>query len=431
MKARTTRREIGLLMLLAIAVRVPWLLLQPTDPSAIRLQLPDQAEYLEIAHNLLSSRSLHFHDPRFDEPVYAFRMPGYPLFMAVLGARPTLVRLAQVLMDAASVAGVYLLARRWIRIAPRDPLSRFDTTRSWRDRLSPALLAGGLVALNPWMVYFSSLLLTETLFTAMLVWGMVLLSLRWPARRGGLIAGMLLLAASLYVRPSAVLLPMLLTFAAVLANRPESRPYHSQRKLIFREALILAVLAAGLTGLFLLPWGIRNRLHPNVNTWIWTTTNAGFTAYDGLRPGATGASDQTFVQDMPELQAMSEVERSAYLKGRARHAAAEDPGRLIGLTLRKVARTWSPLPLSAAYSSLQYILPGVLYSVPFFLLVVLGMGVGPMTKTAKLFLLFPAIYLTLIHGISVGSARYRVPAEAPLAVIAAGVFAPRGRGRVA
>jgi hypothetical protein len=41
--------------------------------------------------------------------------------------------------------------------------------------------------------------------------------------------------------------------------------------------------------------------------------------------------------------------------------------------------------------------------------------------SAKVFLLAPAVYFSLSAGLSVGSLRYRVPAEVPMAVVAAGV----------
>ena len=54
---------------------------------------------------------------------------------------------------------------------------------------------------------------------------------------------------------------------------------------------------------------------------------------------------------------------------------------------------------------------------------------GPLPRGAKGFLLVPAIYITVIHAMSVGSLRYRLPAEPMMAVIAASVFAVR-KGRL-
>src|SRR5690606_33205456 len=98
----SARFEFGALVLLAVvavAVRLPWALLQPTDPAVLRAQLPDQYEYLMLGHNLWYEGQLAFHDPRFDQDVYAFRTPGYPALIAMTAASPTAVRLIQILLD--------------------------------------------------------------------------------------------------------------------------------------------------------------------------------------------------------------------------------------------------------------------------------------------------------------------------------------------
>jgi hypothetical protein len=48
-----------------------------------------------------------------------------------------------------------------------------------------------------------------------------------------------------------------------------------------------------------------------------------------------------------------------------------------------------------------------------------GLCLGRLPRAVKVFLLVPAIYLTLVHAFSVGSLRYRMPADVPLAVLAA------------
>jgi hypothetical protein len=57
--------------------------------------------------------------------------------------------------------------------------------------------------------------------------------------------------------------------------------------------------------------------------------------------------------------------------------------------------------------------------VPFDMLVILGLCCGRLPWPVKVFLLVPAIYLTAIHAVSVGSLRYRLPAEGPMALLAA------------
>src|SRR5581483_1150823 len=96
----------------------------------------------------------------FSDTVYAFRTPGYPVFVAACRANIRAVRAAQAVLDTLSVLGIFLLASQLCAAEQRR----------W---LPPT--AGLIVAINPYLVYFTGLILSETLFAAMLVWGMVLL----------------------------------------------------------------------------------------------------------------------------------------------------------------------------------------------------------------------------------------------------------------
>jgi hypothetical protein len=89
------------------------------------------------------------------------------------------------------------------------------------------------------------------------------------------------------------------------------------------------------------------------------------------------------------------------------------------LAVVKVMRTWSPVPLSAEFGRPFYKLVGALWAVPFDLLVILGCCYGRrLPRSAKVFLLIPAIYFTAVHALSVGSLRYRLPTEPPMALLA-------------
>jgi 4-amino-4-deoxy-L-arabinose transferase-like glycosyltransferase len=397
-----TRRYLLLLLFVALLVRLGWALSRPADAASFD-QLPDQREYLETARNLLRGDGLKFVDPRFGTEVHAFRTPGYPAFLSLCGGNVRVARAAQALLDTSTVLAAFLLARRWLAEAP-------------------SLFAAVLVAFNPFLVYFTGLLLTETLFTAMLAWAMVLLA--WPGavesvKRARLmwLGGVMLLALSILVRPGAIGLPVGLALCGALVNRHATGAY----KLGGLWPLPVGATALLATALVLLPWAYRN--HLVVGQWIWTSTNAGFTAYDGFNPDADGSSDQRFVDEMPQLRAMDEVGRSDYLTSRARDYADAHPEHLTGLALAKVARMWSPKPLSDDFGRPIYIAVALLYGVPFFLLVVGGLFSPSLPGTAKVFLLAPALYLTLVHALSVGSLRYRVPAEVPMAVVAAACVA--------
>jgi 4-amino-4-deoxy-L-arabinose transferase-like glycosyltransferase len=350
--------------------------------------------------------------------VWAYRTPGYPLLVAACGGSVRIVRVVQAFLDTSTVLAIYLMARRWLS--------------HWAS-----LLAGGIVAVNPFLIYFTALILTETLFTAMLAWGMLLLlgpgagergregdtETRRPAdtatgwgRTVTWLLGGLVLALSVLVRQSAIGLPVLLGVAGAIANRGKGGPYHRRWPLPVGATMLL------LTVLVLLPWAWRN--YRIIGQWVWTTTNGGITLYDGLNPDATGASDQSFIASMPELRGMTEQGRSEYLSEQAKQFVEEQPRRVAELAAIKAARMWSPIPLSQEYGGWKYRTVGLLYTVPLYAAVLLGVirggkrGAG-LPRAAQVFLLIPAIYFTAVHMISVGSLRYRVPAEPPMAVIAA------------
>lgn len=373
-------------------MRAGWGLMQP---GQIDSRLPDQREYLELARNVLAGNGLKLYDGRFQQEVRAFRTPGYPLFLAAMGGLVRWARLAQALLDTSTILAVYLLARRWME-----------------HRAS--LLAAIAVAVNPFLVYFSGLILSETLFVAMLAWGMTLLVWRRNFLWGGLV-----LALSVLVRPSALFLPVLLglSSAFITVHPRELPPRRPWLRLPVGATMLL------LTMLVLLPWAWRNQRV--LGEWVFLTTNGGITRYDGFNPNATGASDQRFVQDkeMRGVRSLDEVARDRFFAGRAdeyiQNTWQRRPARLVELAFLKVARTWSPMPLSSDFGRPLHVAAGLAYALPLFVLAMAGLAYGKLPRAAKCFLLAPAVYFTVIHAMTVGSLRYRLPAEPLLAVLAA------------
>jgi 4-amino-4-deoxy-L-arabinose transferase-like glycosyltransferase len=392
------------LLLIGFALRVTWALSRLSDPASIDA-LPDQREYLQLATNLLHGQGLHFFDPRFSDEVYAFRTPGYPVFLAVCGGSPRIARIVQSLLDTSTILAVYWLARRWL-------------TRGG------SVLAAAIITFNPFMIYFSGLILSETLFTALSTWGALLLLGNTPDSDEAVTAegdsprfapnpllGAALLSVAILVRPSGIALPVLLGVAAALLNRRRRGAYPRWWPVPPATTLLLCTL------LVLAPWGYRN--HRLVGAWIWTTTNAGITAYDGFNDDATGASDQRFALKIPGLSQTSELQRNTFFTDEAQRWIRHHPRRALWLSINKIARTWSPVPLSAEYGKPLYRWIGGLYAVPVDVLIVLGIFYGRLPRSAKVYLLIPAIYITAVHAMSVGSLRYRLPAEPVLAILAA------------
>jgi hypothetical protein len=390
----TSHRPLVFILLIAAAVRAALALHQPGNLD----QLPDQREYLALAQNLRENHTLGFVDPRFGQTIYAYRMPGYPLLLAIKPPGFSYVawgRSVQIALDLSTIVAVYLIAMRLsLTAGGRSPVSARQSGASapgyerWM-----ATIAASVIAFNPFYIYFSSLILSETLFAALLSWAIACLVYRrtWLAA--------VLLIADCYVRPTGLLLlPILMLIG------PNTRPSQAYR---FKAGIRRTLLSVILLVVCLMPWAIRN--HQVLGVFLFTTTN----------DGATGASDQRFISDHPELLSMNELDRSRFLSGQAWDWIKSNPGQLPRLTLQKLMRGWSPIPLSREFGSTVHRLISVSYELPLDVLCLIGLCSKRLSPRAKMLIVAPAVMVTLGQAMTVGSIRYRMPAEAPLAVLAA------------
>jgi dolichyl-phosphate-mannose-protein mannosyltransferase len=224
----------ALLKILAIAVLVrvlvaasAWLVTR--DPTVFHS--PDTITYVAPAEEILRSATFSVRG----QPEIV-RTPGYPLLLVpglLLGHLEVITIILQIGLSALTVWGAFVIARR---LFPNDRRA--------------ARIAATLYALEPLSVIYSAILLTETLFTVMIVWGIVLIV---AYERGGsartLACGTVALAASAYVRPASWLLPFALLIVlgarALFAHRSEVL-----RTLGLAGAAAAAVIA---------PWQLRNR----------------------------------------------------------------------------------------------------------------------------------------------------------------------------
>ncbi len=425
-------RGITGVIVVAFVLRLGWALLQPRTPEALA-RLPDQEEYLSLGQNLLHHGELNFIDARFNQTIWAYRMPGYPALIAACGGSLLAVRLVQAVLDTSSVIAVYLicttLSERYKNKIPETENAEIENGVGHRFRHLPrdttlkatalkngvghrfsdcwALCTAGVLAMNPFYIYFTGLILSETCFSCSMVWSLLFFV------RQRIFTGSLILIAGTYFRPAGVFLlpPLAIIAVSNLSPRATYQLTHA-----FTRACAFAVIAGLLAVVTLFPWAYRN--HQRLGTWFWLTSNSGITLYDGFHDGASGASDQLFLADLPKVRSMSEVERSRYLTEAASTWASRNLARLPSLSMSKLRRSWSPVPLSSEFGRPFYRAVSGLYAVPFDLLVIVGLFSSVVSRRVKLLLVMPAISLSLIQILSVGSIRYRVPAEAPLAVIA-------------
>jgi len=401
----------------ALAARLVWALSRP-EPFTF----PDSGRYHGVARNIVAGRGMvlgrayRYLIPSGDdvETYFAHSDPGYSVFLAGLYTvgldSLRAVRVVQALLDTATVLLIMLLG--WRLFGRRAGVA-----------------AGAVAALEPLLVFFSGMVLTETLFTFLLTGSLVALvasrgpegdgagqreSERRSAARRMLAAaawGALAGVGSLVKSAFFMFLPMVAAADVVLARAPE------RRSRLKAQALAIAVWAAVLA-----PWTIRNAVL--LGEFVPTTTRNGIALYGSLAPDATGGWDPCCdswpAEDMAPL---GEVGRDRLLRRRALGSAARNPLRTVGLAIIKEARLWSPVPLARAYRKATYWLVGI---AAFLLLI--GAAVAGVVVMRSEWLrwwpaLAPAAYLTILMLVFAGSVRYRVPAHAALAVLAGALYA--------
>jgi len=376
---RRYRLDPGVVVFAAAAVlRVAWVLVRWSQAGPA-LEFSDEQLHWQLATNLVEQGTLVSDDGR-----YAARMPMYPLFLALFAwlgeVGILLARLAQALLGAAAAWAVFRLA---------------DAALGRRA----AWVAGTLACCDPYAIFFTNLLLTEVPF-ALIAVGLVASAWRLIAQRGerdrlAVVGVALLGAAAVLTRPSAA--GWIVVLWIILWCFDSNRLRATRR-------LGLYVIAFGV---LMLPWGLRNRIVLGDPAWLGT--NGGVTLYDAQGPQAKGDSDQTFLQRMPELAGLGEVERDRALRRLAVEQMRKDWDRVLRLAGVKFLRTWSLTPNVGSYRG------GVagFVSAAFMLAVLVAAAVGLWRTRAKwklhLLLWLPVVYFTLVHCVFVGSLRYRVP----------------------
>jgi 4-amino-4-deoxy-L-arabinose transferase-like glycosyltransferase len=236
---------VGLIIVaLAVAVRVAWVLLVPTRPVG------DFAMYIESARYLVEHRSL---DQEF---IY---MPGYVALVAAvhaLGGGLLAIKMIGVAAGGLATAAVYSLAR----------LLFGGTT---------AIVTGLLCAFWPAGIAITSVTGTDMPAAALIlvaVWLLVREAGRQPL--GAPLLYGLVLGLAAYVR--AVALPLVALAA----------PHFRARGAAFGHVITRTLAACLVALLVLLPWGIRNKRR--YGEFFLTDSHGGHTALVGSNPNSEG-----------------------------------------------------------------------------------------------------------------------------------------------
>ena len=339
-----------------------------------------------------------------------FRTPGYPILLApfflLFGEDPPVMaaRVQSVAFGTIAVLGVWLLARRF-----------FD--------VRTAHMAGLAAAVYPGLIALSVPILSEAAYCAMLPLQILLWGLAWQATTRkrtilwALAAGLLGAAVTL-VRPSWLLFMPFAIGTGLVFGRSKSR-----------HLLVGSAVMAGLI-VGMMPWWVRNvRV---TGHFVPTTLQVGASLYDGWNPRATGASDMSYVPSFEEAEHQAEAngcvdtqESFEYrLDRRMRDAAVawarQHPLDVLRLAAVKFVRIWNLWPNEPAFSRPVVRLAVAVTYLPLLILGLIGARQAIARGWPYVLCFLPAVYLTMLHVVFIGSIRYREPAMLGMIVLAAG-----------
>ncbi|NKB70393.1 MAG: phospholipid carrier-dependent glycosyltransferase [Candidatus Latescibacteria bacterium] len=331
-----------------------------------------------------------------------YRPPLYPLLLAgvykIHGHTPTAARLWQALLGTATCLLLYA---------------------SGRHLGCPAvgLVAAALAALYPLFIFFSGILMSETLLiflTTAVLWA----ALRWaaaPTTTGAIGLGLLLGLAALCKAVILAWLPLLLW---VMARHP---------RLPFRSGLAHATLSTLAAIVLIAPWTWRNAVIEN--RFIPISSNAGINLFIGHEPNATGVyregTDYRLLFAEFTSAAPHPVDKDRLGVRLVLQGCLADPGRCLGLALRKTLHFWNPL---APGESVLRQTVALLSCGPVLLLGLWGLS-RLWHQDAFWLIASLGIALTAVHALFFAHIRFRLPLDAALMLPAALVLVESWRAR--
>jgi 4-amino-4-deoxy-L-arabinose transferase-like glycosyltransferase len=381
------RRTLAGILLFGSALRFGWAAWkhQPLAPGG------DAASYLSMARSFASGLY-----PGQGHP------PVFPIFLSLfywhLGQN---IVAALFIQSCLSTAVIFMAYRLASELAGENA----------------GLMAAAGVAIDPFLLFYNTVFLSETLFTTLLMIAFILLlqTIRnasvLTACGCGLLVGVAILCRGL-------LLPCLPFFPlSIYLYFPASRA----RKIwtgLCCVAATLFVLGA---------WS--GYVHHYTGHWLLVDSHKGENMYWAINPNLNNLTEEkryldAMKQDVLDHKFQDPLEVDDYLMNRALQWIRHHPGQYMILLIRKFFKLWSLLPHREIYSQSQRML-SLFFMAPLLLLAGIGLWQQcrqtPIPLTIKLILGLIAIY-TLANIVIWTEIRYRVPIH-PFLEILAGVGA--------
>ncbi len=388
------RGRSGLIAVVALAILARLILAWPR----IGLPADDPDNYLPLAHSLARG-----HGFEINGLPTAYRPPLYPIVLAIVSPHTgdrfgAAIALLHAILGAITTALTALTARRW--------------GISWNR----ALIAAGLVALDPVLAVQSRSVMTETLAACLLAAAMA--GSAGDSLRSSALGGFAFGLAAL-CRPSTLPAAGL---AAIFAGGTGSGSW--ARRAARSTVLLLATMAP------LVPWAVRNAVH--FGEPVFTTTHGGYTlalannptyyreVLDGP-PGAvwSGEGQKAWFKAITrETLGMIEPESDRFLRRQAMKFIADHPMDFARASLARLGRFWGLAPAAAVYPA-PLRLATAIWTAPFWLAVAWGMSSKDLWKWPRSCAPAIVIALTVVHAVFWTDLRMRAPIVPALALIAA------------
>lgn len=374
----------------------------------------DEREYLALAHSLSAGDGLTYPEGHEAGTGQQFgRAPGYPAFLAVVGAdmqatsAPARIKIVQAALGAIVVWMIGILA-----------------ARAWTPRAG--VIAAAIAAAYPPLVWIPAYVFSESLYMP-LAFGCVLLldaaRVRAQEERSARGGGALTLAAGLVAGLAILVRPGMLLFLPLVA-------VWFIRRRQWSLALAFCVAAA----VTVAPWTLRNaRAHGRL---VLVASEGGVTFWTGNHPLARGEGD---LAANPEIKRAELAFRAAhpglsaeeleplYYRDAVAHIL-ERPGWWLSLLARKAFYTFVPIGPSYTLHSTRYLVASV---VPYALLAPLAfLGLGRLLRrrNSATPLLLLALSVVMTSLIFFPQERFRIPVLDPTVIVcASGVLAAGGR----
>jgi 4-amino-4-deoxy-L-arabinose transferase-like glycosyltransferase len=339
----------------------------------------------------------------------AFRPPGYPLLLAstyaVFGDSKTPMRIFQVIADALSCLLLFSIGKKM-----------------FSEKVG--LAAAAILSLFPIQVLYVSHLMTETIFTTVLlliVWAVISEKNEQPSPRESILLGVLT-GIGVLIRPTAALMPLVI----VLYRWKKGTPFRAN----MRSLVVVAAVAFAAVS----PWVVRNYAEFHRAS---LTSNAGINFWIGNHSGANGA--YSFPEkDNPLLAVTDDFDRSdigfklgiefirshplEYFLVEGKKIAHFFAADYWLLTTMAYKVEWANAPNTGTVFSQLSIEDILILHLPFIAVILLGTFglVCPAERDEKklFFLRALILYWIAVHLIFYADARYRFPIV-PIFILAA------------